>query len=213
MARTKGTPRPDLPSSRARPAGERDDSLLPDPIEGKCNARTSPTTRCRNGAGQGTDHVGFGSCKHHLGSTPRGRLAGYKAQAVEYTRSLAGERRMDPVEALLWAVRLSAGAVTFWQEVINKIEQNDDAPAELLVGAAEMYGLERERLARVSATAVQAGLAERQVRIAERQGDLLAMVLEATLEHIGVSPTKVEQAKRFAAQTMLALPAGQLVGQ
>lgn len=182
-----------------------DDGEPPD-VPGKCNAKNRQGKKCGNPAGYGTDHVGYGKCKHHLGATPAGQVAAHKEAVVEYVRSIAGEHDIHPIEAMLWAVRLSAGAVKYWFDLLSQ----DDTPADLALAIEESYGKERDRLAKTAQMCIQVGLAERQVRIAERQGDLMAQVLEATLEHVlGKNSAKILEAKAFAAKAMLALPAGQ----
>lgn len=175
---------------------------------GKCNVWIPKREkRCERGAGEGTDHLGHGPCSNHLGNTPVMRQKAHKEAAVEYTRTIASELDINPVDALLWAVRLSAGSVAYWVEQMNRLETGGTDPA-LAVAVEDAYGRERDRLAKTSALCIQVGLAERQVRLAERQGDLMAQILEATLEHMGMKPEKIETAKRYAAKVALALPAG-----
>lgn len=52
---------------------------------------------------------------------------------------------------------------------------------EAIRGLVELEGQERDRCARFCKLALDAGIAERQVRLAERQGDLIADVLRAVL--------------------------------
>lgn len=191
-----------------KPSRAKGDHLDEPEIPGKCNAPNRQGKRCRNVAGYGTDHVGYGKCKYHMGSTPAGQVAAHKEAAVEYVRSIAGERSIDPIEAMLWAVRLSAGAVTYWFNLLSQ----EETSAELALAIEEAYGKERDRLAKTAEMCIRVGLAERQVKIAERQGDLMAQVLEATLEHVlGKDVERINKAKAFAARAMLALPAGQAV--
>lgn len=173
----------------------------PPEIPGKCNA-IRKGKRCRNPAGMGTSHPGYGTCKHHLGCAPANTLSAHKEEAIEYTRSLAGELDINPVEALLWAVRLGAGAVKYWQELLSR----EDLPIEVALAVEMAYGAERDRMTKTAAVCIQAGLAEKRIRLAEKQGDMLAVILETVLERQGLSATKVEAAKKDAAQLMLALP-------
>lgn len=58
----------------------------------------------------------------------------------------------------------------------------DAVPVEEAIrGLVELEGIERDRCAGFAAKAIAAGLAERTVRIAERQGELMAEVLRAVL--------------------------------
>jgi hypothetical protein len=58
---------------------------------------------------------------------------------------------------------------------------------EAIRGLADLEAKERERCANFATKAVAAGLAERQVRLAERQGELLAQVIRGVLDELGLS--------------------------
>jgi hypothetical protein len=55
----------------------------------------------------GTDHVEFGTRRHHAGSTPSGRQAAARLQALAALRSVGELDEVDPVEALQVAVNLA----------------------------------------------------------------------------------------------------------
>lgn len=170
-------------------------------IEGKCNV-VRKGKRCTKGAGWGTDHVGWGPCKHHMGSTPAVSQHAHKEAAIHYAQTLASELDLNPVEALLWAVRLGAGAVSYWQGLLA----DENTPIELALAVEQSYGAERDRMAKTAALCIQAGLAEKRVRIAERQADLMEIVLESAMEENGISQAKIEAVKKSAAKHLLALP-------
>lgn len=60
------------------------------------------------------------------------------------------------------------------------------ATGEKIRGLAELEAQERDRCAGFAAKAVAAGLAERMVKLAERQGAMLASILVGALEDLGV---------------------------
>ena len=66
--------------------------------------------------GQGTDHPGIGKCKFHGGSTSSHRTHAIVAQAKTRAARLGEAYEMEPVEALLWMVNLSAGQVRYLGE-------------------------------------------------------------------------------------------------
>ncbi len=171
--------------------------------DGKCNHfLPRHKRRCRNPAGKWTDHEGVGQCKIHddpiLTSTDLVvGMQALRAEAVEYTRSIASEKAINPVEAMLWAVRLSAGAVQFWFDTLGSLPEG--TPTDLALAIEEAYGKERDRLYRTSQAAITIGLAERQIRIGERQGDLMMLILEETFEQYGVPLDRIDEAKTFAA--------------
>ncbi len=67
---------------------------------------------------------------------------------------------------------------------------------EAIRGLADLEAKERERCANFAGKAVAAGLAERTIRIAERQGRLMVEMVQAALREVDLSP---EQASAFKA--------------
>jgi hypothetical protein len=67
---------------------------------------------------------------------------------------------------------------------------------EAIRGLADLEAKERERCANFGSKAVAAGLAERTVRVAERQGQLMVEMVQAALREVDLSP---EQASAFKA--------------
>jgi predicted hydrolase (HD superfamily) len=76
---------------------------------------------------------------------------------------------------------------------------------EAIRGLADLEAKERERCANFATKAVAAGVAERTVRVAERQGQLMVKMAQAALREVDLSP---EQASAFKAA--LARQAGEL---
>jgi hypothetical protein len=65
---------------------------------------------------------------------------------------------------------------------------------EAIRGLADLEAKERERCANFATKAIAAGLAERTVRVAERQGQLMVEMVQAALREVDLSP---EQASAF----------------
>lgn len=180
------------------PKGQREGEAECPEEPGKCNAwMPRHKRRCKNNAGQWTEHPGQGNCKMHSGATPMANMVAIQAQAIEYTKSIASEKAINPIDALLWAVRLSAGATQFWFDTLGQLP--DGTPTELALAIEEAYGKERDRLARTSQMCIQVNLAAHQIRLASRQADLMLLVLEETFEQFGIEPARLEEAKRYAA--------------
>lgn len=130
-------------------------------------------------------------CRYHGGKAPQ------VAAAVERRREQeAGHRavvtfglprEIDPQTALLEEVHRTAGHVAYLGDVVAKLEQDElkqlDAGERFEQPAVwvRMYQDERKHLMRVAAAAIGAGIAERQVRLAEEQGRQLANVLRDVL--------------------------------
>ncbi len=66
------------------------------------------------------------------------------------------------------------------------------ATGEAIRGLAQLEAQERDRLANFAGKAVAAGLAERQVRLAERQGAMLAAVIAGVVRALGRDPADPE---------------------
>jgi hypothetical protein len=58
---------------------------------------------------------------------------------------------------------------------------------EAIRGLADLEAKERERCANFASKAIAAGLAERQVRLAERQGELMAEAIRRILDDLGLT--------------------------
>ena len=76
------------------------------------------------------------------------------------------------------------------------VSARDHVTGEAIRGLADLEAKERERCANFAGKAVAAGLAERTVRIAERQGQLMVEMVQAALREVDLSP---EQALAFKA--------------
>lgn len=124
-------------------------------------------------------------------------------------------QEMEPVDALLWCVSICAGEVSYFTDQLQKLEEHElierpetsvheagegekgskDLRTETK-GPAQLHLLIRERqravdrLAKTAKMALDAGVAERQVALAERQGDMIAHVLQAVLTRLGITPDR-----------------------
>lgn len=77
------------------------------------------------------------------------------------------------------------------------------ASGEAIRGLAKLEADERERCANFATKAVAAGLAERQVRIAERQAGQLVAVMKAILSRLGLDPGDPRVAEAMGAELRL----------
>jgi hypothetical protein len=118
-----------------------------------------------------------------------------------------------PVEALLEEVRWTAGHVAWLRAQVQELEREavtwgitkrenhgatespgiDTTEAAAVNIWVDLYQRERRHLVDVCKTAIAANIDERRVRLVERQGELLASVIRAVLNDLGLTP---EQAAR-----------------
>lgn len=133
-----------------------------------------------------------------------------------------------PMEALLEELRRTAGHVAWLGSVVQALEAGDvvgvvgeegldertgtmhhpEAKPSVWVG---LYQGERKHLTDVAATCIKCGIAERQVKLAEQQGQLLAEIIMAVLRDLKVPAAKARPVvrKHLAAASAGALGGGQ----
>jgi hypothetical protein len=206
-----------------------------------CGARRKPRVEegedpegeyfCRRAAGHGTSHLGTGKCAFHGGNAPSHLIRAEKdrkkleieAAAREVAR-LGLPVDVDPQEALLQEVHRSAGAVAYLQRIVSSLDDDNLTQEDSLPGGGsrtvpsvwlEMYDTERKLLVAASTAAIKCGVAERQVRIAERQGELIAGAVRTILQELGVleHPLAAEVVRREltkAGAQLYALPGGNI---
>jgi hypothetical protein len=141
-----------------------------------CGAKKKSGEKCRAFAGQGTNHPGVGRCRWHLGNTKQHQIHAVKEEArarmVEFGMSI----EVDPATALLGVLHLSAGHLNYVKAELSEIEEKTSMEGQILM---RLFDEERDRIARISKAALDAGVAERQVRLAEMYGEALANLLRA----------------------------------
>jgi hypothetical protein len=132
----------------------------------------------------------------------------------------------DPSIALLNMVRIAAGEVEYATLMIGALHQDDavETFTETQVDAdggyvktSNMTTLNiwirtrhdaMDRLVRYAKTAIDAGVAERQVRVAEQMGGMLGKLITAVLGELELTAGQLERAPGVV-QRQLALVAGQ----
>lgn len=170
---------------------------------------------CQLAAGYGTDHLGYGTCSKHGGLLPNNRKGAAREAGRQFimARHFGGDidkvADLSAEQALVEEVRRSAAMVRFLQDHIAQwaIPDPEDRPADLgglpdLLSETSkgftsftnerewltMYREERAHLAKVSKMCIDAGLAERMVRLAEDQGRIIVAVIRQVLDALGLTP-------------------------
>ena len=175
-----------------------------------CGAKTRNGGTCRNAPLPGTNR-----CRMHGGASPqaqakaRERLAVAKAE-LEVAR-LGARRDIHPADALLELVHWTAGEVDYWRaRVVALAETDEDAltwgttqhrdgvgpegPVDITTREAapnvayRMLTDASNRLAAYASAALKAGVEERRVRLAEKQGALVADVIRGILTDLHLTP-------------------------
>jgi hypothetical protein len=144
---------------------------------GYCGATNRKGHPCTRPAGWGTSHSGIGNCKHHGGSTPNGvKYAGRRGLELEAIK-LGFSIEMEPDDLMLNTVYLAAGALAFATQRAAAIEEKDYDTDGARIAQARLADA-MDRSARVAKMAMDAGISDRRIRLAQRWGESIASVIE-----------------------------------
>lgn len=160
---------------------------------------------CRKFAGEGTDHPGIGRCKYHGGSTSSHKRHAVKVEAARRAPKFGQPRKVLPGEALIEMLWIAYGQVHWLQDEISKHADMSTFEARVLV---QSHKDERDRVAQVAKTALDAGVAERQIRLAEMYGELIARFIRGTLDDLKLTPAQQRRAPGIVRRRLLALDGG-----
>lgn len=190
----------------------------------KCGAQKQDGSRCGLAAGWNTDHVGYGPCAHHMGSTPAGRKAAGYEMGEELMAFYGSPIETSPIEALLDEVSRTAGHVAWLGQRIAQFdvpltEEVDDNTGKVKVirpagmppeveGWIRIYQSERTQLIKASKMALDAGVNERLVQIAEHQGAKLADAVETILLRLNLSAAQQALVPQVVPNVLRQLMAG-----
>lgn len=180
----------------------------------KCKASKTDGTPCGNWALRGMTVCRYhGGAAPAAKKAAARRLEEEKAraEAAKAVKLFGGKRDIDPSQALLDLVQWTAGEVEFWRNKVRVLAEENEAALTWGETKTE-FGFERgqvkdvttseggahvayrmlyaaqDRLAQYAAAALRAGVEERRVRLAEQQGDLVAMAIRRILAALGLSP-------------------------
>jgi hypothetical protein len=169
----------------------------------KCGAVRNGRT-CSRPAGWGTDHPGVGACKLHAGCTPAANKAASKELARRECARLGIPVEVDPGDALMAMLWEAYGNVAFYRSLVEELPTHPDpdvfVPADSEDGQGHwergdvgiygrtyhIYNEERDRAKGLAEAAIRAGIEERRVRLAERQGDAVNQLIRGILGELGV---------------------------
>lgn len=188
---------------------------------GMCPGTSRTGKPCGHRAGYGTDHVGYGYCKHHTGSTPSGRKHAQREVAREAVRVLGLPRDVDPQEALAEELARTAGQIDWlYQEQLSTLDgltqpqyvrtDKDGGTTEgPLVPSVflELYEQNRRHYAQVARFAAAAGVEHRRVELEEAQVMLFAHAMRALADRLQLTPEQRAAFPTIAREVLEQLPA------
>jgi hypothetical protein len=151
---------------------------------------------CRQFAGGGTGHPGYGKCRSHGGTAETHELKWAKVMAEEELAAMqvtfGGPIEVAPAQALLWCVHITAGHVAWLHARIGEIPEDELMETQSRALLA-IYNGERDRLARFSKMATDAGANEALVRFTAANANAIIGVCQEALGAIpNLSKDQVE---------------------
>src|SRR3954452_17688214 len=167
----------------------------------RCDFIKKNGEQCLRSKGWGTDHESAGRCKTHGGNSP----SHAKAAAAQIVASLASEGDVEPLDVLLRTIRLDWGAVQWVTSKILEAEEKGDEKIPLVYQG--LYGAWLDRAAKHAKLALDAGVAERLVRLAESQGELVAQVIKSILGDLALTSEQRAKAPASVRRPLTALSA------
>jgi hypothetical protein len=132
---------------------------------------------------------------------------------------------ISPHDALILEVQRSAGIVAFLERHLQDLSENGEPTSAILAQGTklgvvpsvwmQLFIEERKHLVSVSATAIKAGVAERKVKIAEQQAQLIALMLMNLIHdpELGLTPEQLMKAPLVARTHLLRLNSEAMTGQ
>jgi len=219
-----GNIRPELKAVKQRFCGGRKANRGPE----------APT--CKQPAGYGTDHPGWGHCAWHFGQSPSGKQYAEKVRTEAHAWRAALDLGISvdttPERALADEINRSAGLVAWIQDQIQHAWPTDDdglveveyfdalgvprkakvTPLAALTShpatraVMEAYRDERAHLARVAKMGVDANLVDRQLKLDGQRVDLMSGLIAAIITDLGHDPND-NQVRAVVSRRLLAITA------
>lgn len=174
----------------------------------RCTAHTKTGPQCRNWAIPGGN-----VCRLHGGRAPQVQAAARRrlqeAEAQRQAQLFATRRDIHPAEALIELVQWTAGEVEHWRQKVREIEEpqltwgttKETTKISDTTGHEEktetnatphiayrMLTDASNRLATYASAALKAGVDERRIQLAERQGNLVQAAIRQILTNLNLTP-------------------------
>jgi hypothetical protein len=180
-------------------------------VGSQCGAKKRGGGKCTLAAGWGTNHLGIGKCKLHGGAMINHVKA---AASAEYRKLLGNPIEINPLDAILWCIKIRAGEVKWLSDRMAQLDEKSWIEDTMVGKQFHLYARERQHamsdLARFSQMAISLGIAERAVKLAETYGELLAQYTQGLLNDFWPHLDEEGRAKapQFIRSRLLALDSG-----
>lgn len=166
----------------------------------RCGARTRGSGQpCKLPAGWGTDHIGAGPCRKHLGSTRNHQEHARRVLAERAEASALAELHrlgVEPMTNPLAALAELAAEARQWEAILRRqvaglesLSQTTPAGVEQVRAVVILFERALDRAAAFAAMMAKLNIDDRLVklnaRISEAMGERLAGAIEGILEDLG----------------------------
>lgn len=180
----------------------------------ECGAKKPDGKRCEYPAGYGTDHLGYGPCKRHFGATRGPTRGAYR----EMARAMGDPVHVEPADAITAVIATTAGHVAWLERKVSEFKfpertklDPDGVETEQFMTPNQaswwkIYQEERDRLVRYGEVAIRAGLAERVVRLAEAQGELMAQAIDRILAGLDLTDEQLARVPDVVPMVLRSVP-------
>jgi hypothetical protein len=192
-----------------------------EPLEGKCGAKMRDKRLkeldiiryCGKTAGMGTDHLGEGTCKFHLGSTAKHTKGAIRTQMTNEIRSLA-EKLGEPdligppeIEAWILASKMKQWSLILedkMDELNGSLEVTDKAGVEHTRALIEIMERAWERFQAALEFMMKYDLRKRVIELEEHQAQLVGAVFMAIIlsQDLKLSESQIASARMMFAEKM-----------
>lgn len=174
-------------------------------VRPRCGANKSEGGTCRNPAGYGTTHPGYGRCKRHYGNTPAHQRSGARMMIRDQARQICEERGINPDDVTPERVMTEELARSY--AMVNWLESETDTAAAMWPEWQAVLLAERKHQMDVAKILIAAGIADRQIRIAEEQARMLGFAVRAILDDLHLTDEQRLKAPEIVRYHMEQLPA------
>lgn len=188
---------------------------------------------CGRVAGVNTQHHGKGFCDYHdwlaiheAETKGSAQLNGALKVAKERASFWGTQVNIDPHTALLDEIARTSSIVKWLNNLMMEFREKGMTDVDIMSQRTfqqgfrpsvwmELYQQERDHLVRTCVAAIKAGVAERKVQIAERQGQLIATMMFSFIHdlELGLTPDQIINAPKLIRKHLLSLPMQAAEGQ
>lgn len=169
----------------------------------RCGAKSRRTGKpCTQWAMRGATR-----CKQHGGKSPQSQQRAVRERVVAKAAATLGRLKVEPVENPLTELQALAGEAKAWRALMARhvadlttTRHLDDKGGEQIRGEVQLFERAMDRCGSLLVSIARLNVDERLARVSERQTELVADALAATLQEMGLSHDQQREARRGVAR-------------